>query len=336
MFTQAPRRMQRVRRAAASVYTAGTIEFREEVISQSTVWALVHCVLHERKGKQGDIEQTWKLKDERERVEGKRRRSGGDREMEKMKLKDFCWQLELKYSTSSNDSDTTDSQVTSWSRSSKNTGTSSTWVRHQHKKPSEDAEAFFVSKLWINQASIDQRNNYQHQMSHLHAASGFELDNKREYRSASFTGGKKSLLADDAHQCHVRNELKSLLLDWLHPFPFGLKSQAMLASLIGFTHARPCGWVELGLGNLIPTQDVMPFHYWTLLQVKETSSSVTSAVCCSVIAPIMRTAALLEATFTRHVLKDNTSHWGNSKEERSLLKELQVLTSDELILTPTF
>ncbi|XP_067348263.1 protein Jade-1 isoform X2 [Channa argus] len=42
-----------------------------------------------------------------------------------------------KYSTSSNDSDTTDSQVTSWSRSSKNTGTSSTWVRHQHKKPSE-------------------------------------------------------------------------------------------------------------------------------------------------------------------------------------------------------
>ncbi|XP_038163175.1 E3 ubiquitin-protein ligase Jade-2-like [Cyprinodon tularosa] len=42
-----------------------------------------------------------------------------------------------KYSTSSNDSDTTDSQVTSWSRSSKNTGTSSTWVRLQHKKPSE-------------------------------------------------------------------------------------------------------------------------------------------------------------------------------------------------------
>ncbi|CDQ75912.1 unnamed protein product [Oncorhynchus mykiss] len=42
-----------------------------------------------------------------------------------------------KYSTSSNDSDTTDSQVTSWSRSSKNTGTSSTWVRLEHKKPSE-------------------------------------------------------------------------------------------------------------------------------------------------------------------------------------------------------
>lgn len=36
----------------------------------------------------------------------------------------------------------------------------------------------------------------------------------------------------------------------------------MLASLIGFTHARPCGRVELGLGNLIPTQEVMPFHYW--------------------------------------------------------------------------
>ncbi|CAF90339.1 unnamed protein product, partial [Tetraodon nigroviridis] len=28
-------------------------------------------------------------------------------------------------------------QVTSWSRSSKSTGTSSTWVRHQQKKPSE-------------------------------------------------------------------------------------------------------------------------------------------------------------------------------------------------------
>ncbi|XP_077447611.1 protein Jade-1 isoform X2 [Stigmatopora argus] len=42
-----------------------------------------------------------------------------------------------KYSTSSNDSDTTDSQVTSWSRSSKNAGTSITWIRHPHKKHSE-------------------------------------------------------------------------------------------------------------------------------------------------------------------------------------------------------
>ncbi|XP_077597167.1 E3 ubiquitin-protein ligase Jade-2 isoform X2 [Stigmatopora nigra] len=42
-----------------------------------------------------------------------------------------------KYSSSSNDSDTTDSQVTSWSRSSKNAGTSITWVRHPHKKHSE-------------------------------------------------------------------------------------------------------------------------------------------------------------------------------------------------------
>ncbi|KAG5843291.1 hypothetical protein ANANG_G00149230 [Anguilla anguilla] len=33
-----------------------------------------------------------------------------------------------KYSTSSNDSDTTDSHVTTWSRCSKTTGTSSTWA----------------------------------------------------------------------------------------------------------------------------------------------------------------------------------------------------------------
>ncbi|KAJ8347987.1 hypothetical protein SKAU_G00265760 [Synaphobranchus kaupii] len=42
-----------------------------------------------------------------------------------------------KYSTSSNDSDTTDSHVTTWSRCSKNTGTNSTWVRQEQKKPSE-------------------------------------------------------------------------------------------------------------------------------------------------------------------------------------------------------
>ncbi|KAJ8276736.1 hypothetical protein COCON_G00084880 [Conger conger] len=42
-----------------------------------------------------------------------------------------------KYSTSSNDSDTTDSHVTTWSRCSKNAGTCSTWVRQEHKKPSE-------------------------------------------------------------------------------------------------------------------------------------------------------------------------------------------------------
>ncbi|XP_037605135.1 protein Jade-1 [Sebastes umbrosus] len=52
-----------------------------------------------------------------------------------------------KYSTSSNDSDTTDSQVTSWSRSSKNTGTSSTWVRHQHKKPSEVFRTDFITAM---------------------------------------------------------------------------------------------------------------------------------------------------------------------------------------------
>uniref|UniRef100_A0A8C3A9J6 Jade family PHD finger 2 n=1 Tax=Cyclopterus lumpus TaxID=8103 RepID=A0A8C3A9J6_CYCLU len=52
-----------------------------------------------------------------------------------------------KYSTSSNDSDTTDSQVTSWSRSSKNTGTSSTWVHHQHKKPSEVFRTDFITAM---------------------------------------------------------------------------------------------------------------------------------------------------------------------------------------------
>ncbi|XP_064834892.1 protein Jade-1 [Oncorhynchus masou masou] len=52
-----------------------------------------------------------------------------------------------KYSTSSNDSDTTDSQVTSWSRSSKNTGTSSTWVRQEHKKPSEVFRTDFITAM---------------------------------------------------------------------------------------------------------------------------------------------------------------------------------------------
>nr|XP_015816977.2 protein Jade-1 [Nothobranchius furzeri] len=52
-----------------------------------------------------------------------------------------------KYSTSSNDSDTTDGQVTSWSRSSKNIGTSSTWVRHQHKKPSEVYRTDFITAM---------------------------------------------------------------------------------------------------------------------------------------------------------------------------------------------
>ncbi|KAL4631202.1 protein Jade-2-like [Arapaima gigas] len=42
-----------------------------------------------------------------------------------------------KYSTSSNDSDTTDSHVTPWSKCSKNTSTSNTWVRQEQKKPSE-------------------------------------------------------------------------------------------------------------------------------------------------------------------------------------------------------
>ncbi|CAL8265848.1 unnamed protein product [Merluccius merluccius] len=52
-----------------------------------------------------------------------------------------------KYSTSSNDSDTTDSQVMSWSSSSKNTGTNSTWVRHQHKKPSEVFRTDFITAM---------------------------------------------------------------------------------------------------------------------------------------------------------------------------------------------
>ncbi|KAL0994561.1 hypothetical protein UPYG_G00124000 [Umbra pygmaea] len=52
-----------------------------------------------------------------------------------------------KYSTSSNDSDTTDSQVTSWSRSSKNTGTNSTWVRQDHQKPSEVFRTDFITAM---------------------------------------------------------------------------------------------------------------------------------------------------------------------------------------------
>ncbi|XP_056586704.1 protein Jade-1 [Triplophysa dalaica] len=52
-----------------------------------------------------------------------------------------------KYSTSSNDSDTTDSHVTTWSRSSKNTGTNSTWVRHEPKKPSEVFRTDFITAM---------------------------------------------------------------------------------------------------------------------------------------------------------------------------------------------
>ncbi|XP_018599970.1 protein Jade-1-like [Scleropages formosus] len=52
-----------------------------------------------------------------------------------------------KYSTSSNDSDTTDSHVTSWSKSSKNTGTSSTWVRQEQKKPSEVFRTDFITAM---------------------------------------------------------------------------------------------------------------------------------------------------------------------------------------------
>ncbi|KAK6317417.1 hypothetical protein J4Q44_G00128170 [Coregonus suidteri] len=52
-----------------------------------------------------------------------------------------------KYSTSSNDSDTTGSQVTSWSKSSKNTGTSSTWVRQEHNKPSEVFRTDFITAM---------------------------------------------------------------------------------------------------------------------------------------------------------------------------------------------
>uniref|UniRef100_A0A3P9HF55 Jade family PHD finger 2 n=1 Tax=Oryzias latipes TaxID=8090 RepID=A0A3P9HF55_ORYLA len=52
-----------------------------------------------------------------------------------------------KYSTSSNDSDTTDSPVTSWSRLSKNAVTSSTWVHHQPKKPSEVFRTDFITAM---------------------------------------------------------------------------------------------------------------------------------------------------------------------------------------------
>ncbi|XP_035289106.1 protein Jade-1 [Anguilla anguilla] len=52
-----------------------------------------------------------------------------------------------KYSTSSNDSDTTDSHVTTWSRCSKTTGTSSTWARQEPKKPSEVFRTDFITAM---------------------------------------------------------------------------------------------------------------------------------------------------------------------------------------------
>lgn len=57
-----------------------------------------------------------------------------------------------KYSTSSIDSDTTDSPVTSWSQS-KNSGTSSTWVRLQHKKPSEVFRTDLITAMKLPDSS---------------------------------------------------------------------------------------------------------------------------------------------------------------------------------------
>uniref|UniRef100_A0A669BVD3 Jade family PHD finger 2 n=1 Tax=Oreochromis niloticus TaxID=8128 RepID=A0A669BVD3_ORENI len=45
------------------------------------------------------------------------------------------------------EADSDQGQVTSWSRSSKNMGTSSTWVRHQHKKPSEVFRTDFITAM---------------------------------------------------------------------------------------------------------------------------------------------------------------------------------------------
>nr|XP_006631845.1 PREDICTED: protein Jade-2 isoform X1 [Lepisosteus oculatus]XP_015204969.1 PREDICTED: protein Jade-2 isoform X1 [Lepisosteus oculatus]XP_015204970.1 PREDICTED: protein Jade-2 isoform X1 [Lepisosteus oculatus] len=58
-----------------------------------------------------------------------------------------------KYSTSSNDSDTTDSHVTSWSRCSKNTGTKCTWVRQEQKKPSEVFQTHFITAMKLPDSS---------------------------------------------------------------------------------------------------------------------------------------------------------------------------------------
>lgn len=51
----------------------------------------------------------------------------------------------------------------------------------------------------MNQANIDQRNNYQHQMSHLHVAFGAGQMYKQELKSTSFTGGRKNMFADVAY-----------------------------------------------------------------------------------------------------------------------------------------
>ncbi|KAI4894508.1 hypothetical protein NFI96_019964 [Prochilodus magdalenae] len=66
-----------------------------------------------------------------------------------------------KYSTSSNDSDTTDSQVTTWSQSSKNTGTNSTWVRQEQRKPSEVFRTDFITAMKLpDSAQLSQEDFY--------------------------------------------------------------------------------------------------------------------------------------------------------------------------------
>uniref|UniRef100_A0A8C4S7N8 Jade family PHD finger 2 n=1 Tax=Erpetoichthys calabaricus TaxID=27687 RepID=A0A8C4S7N8_ERPCA len=52
-----------------------------------------------------------------------------------------------KYSTSSNDSDTTDSHATSWSRCSKNVNPKTTWARPEEKKPSEVFRTDFITAM---------------------------------------------------------------------------------------------------------------------------------------------------------------------------------------------
>ncbi|KAG9266383.1 E3 ubiquitin-protein ligase Jade-2 [Astyanax mexicanus] len=52
-----------------------------------------------------------------------------------------------KFSTSSNDSDTTDSQVTTCTRSWKNAGSRSVWVRNEQRKPSEVFRTDFITAM---------------------------------------------------------------------------------------------------------------------------------------------------------------------------------------------
>ncbi|XP_043925173.1 E3 ubiquitin-protein ligase Jade-2 [Protopterus annectens] len=65
-----------------------------------------------------------------------------------------------KYSTSSDDSDTTDSHVTSWSKSSKTVTTKNNWARQKEKKPSEVFRTDLITAMKVPDSCQLNQDDY--------------------------------------------------------------------------------------------------------------------------------------------------------------------------------